>query len=167
MSYWNGTGWVPDPAAHPPEPGRTQRAGDWLATLLMVLLMPAMLLVMAGGVLAVKPDSTGHQEYSLGHSGFRVWAEPYAYADFVVTRSRVDNTEVWVKAHCVDANGVQAIPGADPYGYVWWDAANPSVGWATLDSVVNGTTCDVWLTRSFDSPDAAPGWPETHLNINW
>jgi len=167
MSFWNGTRWVADGPR--PKPDRGRRAADWFATLLMIALVPALLVALAGGVLAAKPgtDSTGRQEYSLTYSGFRVWGEPYAYADFSVTRSRVDNTDVWVKAHCVDANGAQAIPGADPYGYVWWDANNPSVGWATLDSVMNGTTCEVWLTRSFSAPDAAPGWPETYLNVSW
>jgi hypothetical protein len=111
--------------------------------------------------------AAGRQTYTLAYSGFRVWQEPYAYADFSLTRSKVDNTDVWVKAHCVDASGAQAIPGADPYGYVQWDSSNPLVGWATLDSVKNGTTCDVWVTRSFNSADTAPGWPETYLTVGW
>jgi len=112
-------------------------------------------------------QAAGKQSYSLNYTGFRVWQEPYALADFSVTRSKSDGTDVWVKAHCVDGNGAQAIPGADPYGKVTWDAANPLQGYAILDSVKNGTTCEVWLTRSFKTTDAAPGWPESYLTISW
>jgi len=169
MAFWDGKRWIADEPARPAKPDRSTRATNWIATLLMIALVPALLVLMAGGALAVKPgtDSTGRQVYTLTYGGFRVWMEPYAYADFSVTRSKVDNTDVWVKAHCVDASGGQAIPGADPYGYVWWDPANPLVGWATLDSVMNGTTCEVWLTRSFTDADANPGWPETYLNVSW
>jgi hypothetical protein len=110
----------------------------------------------------------GKQTYELAYGGFRVWNEPYALADFTVTRSRLDTVDVWVKAHCVDASGAQAIPGADPYGHVKWNATNPLVGHATLDSVKKGSTCEVWLTKAWrQSTDAAPGWPETYLVVDW
>jgi hypothetical protein len=111
--------------------------------------------------------AAGRQTYTLTYAGFRVWQEPYAYADFAVTRSKVDGTDVWVKARCVDATGAQAIAGADQYAYVKWDSADPLVGHAAMDSVKNGTTCDTWLTRSFKSTEAAPGWPELYLDVNW
>jgi hypothetical protein len=111
--------------------------------------------------------AAGRQTYTLTHGGFRVWQEPYAYADFSLTRSKVDNTDVWVKARCVDESGAQAIPGADPYGYVRWDSSNPLIGLATLDSVKNGTSCTVWVTRSLKSSVPAPGWPATYLDVIW
>lgn len=176
MTFWDGTRWVPDaPRARSTPAAPMWRAAAALTEALLIAILIAGLLV------AMSPSSNaarfaagtgtaaaaGKQTYTLAYAGFRVWQEPYAFADFSVTRSKVDGTDVWVKADCVDATGAQAIPGANPYGYVTWDAASPLVGRATLDSVKNGTTCEVWLTRSIKSTGPAPGWPETYLTASW
>ena len=56
MSFWNGTRWVPDEPAHP-LPRRSKRAADWIATLLMIVLVPALLIAMASAALGAKPGS--------------------------------------------------------------------------------------------------------------
>jgi len=57
MSYWNGTRWIPDAPQRPPKARRAQRAADWLATLLMLVLMPALVVAMASAVAAGKPGT--------------------------------------------------------------------------------------------------------------
>ena len=56
MSYWNGTHWIPDAPAHP-QPRRSRRVTDWIATLLMLVLVPALLIVAAGAVVGAKPGT--------------------------------------------------------------------------------------------------------------
>ena len=56
MSFWNGTRWIADEPARE-GPRRKKRAADWIATILMVALVPALLIVMASAALGAKPDS--------------------------------------------------------------------------------------------------------------
>jgi hypothetical protein len=177
MTYWDGTRWVPE---HAPPPSRSSPivrhvAGALTEALLIALIGMALLLAMTPSSDAARSAAgageaaaAGKQVYTLSFDGFRVWQDPYAFADFTVTRAKVDGTDVWVKASCVDATGAQAIPGADPLRVVTWDVTNPLVGYAALDSVMSGTSCNVWLTRSpKQSTGPAPGWPELQLEVSW
>jgi hypothetical protein len=164
MTFWDGTRWLPEPsAAEPSPPSKIHR-------LLGAGVEASLITILVFGLIAttVFAGQGGKQTYGLNHDGFEVWGEPYAFADFTVTRSKVDGTDVWVKADCVDSSGAQAIPGADPLRLVAWDTANPLVGHAALDSVMDGTTCEAWLTKSpRQSTGPAPGWPGTWFEVAW
>ena len=177
MSFWDGERWVPDQAPSPSRAGALTRhvAGSLLEAALITFIIAALLVALApssktarlaGGVGTA--DAAGKQVYGLSFDYYQVWQEPYAFADFTVTRSKVDGTDVWVKANCVDGSGAQAIPGADPLRLVTWDENDPLVGTAAVDSVMNGSTCLVWLTRSpKQSTGPAPGWPSLELDVSW
>ncbi|MGH2488270.1 MAG: hypothetical protein ACRDFR_01450 [Candidatus Limnocylindria bacterium] len=57
MAYWDGQRWIAD---GPPRrrPDRGAQVTNWLATLLMLLLIPALLIVSAGAVAGAKPTSS-------------------------------------------------------------------------------------------------------------
>ena len=163
MTFWDGHRWLPEPSATDAPQGKVRRLfGAGVEASLITILVFGLIAT------SVFAGQGGRQAYGLADDGFRVWGDPYAFADFTVSRSKVDGTEVWVKADCVDADGNQAIPGADPLRLVTWDSADPLVGYAAVDSVMNGTTCEVWLTKSpKQSTGPAPGWPETYVDVSW
>jgi hypothetical protein len=53
MLYWNGTHWVSENRT--PAPRLESRSADWLATLLMLAMIPALVIVMATATFAAKP----------------------------------------------------------------------------------------------------------------
>lgn len=175
MAYWDGRKWAPEASTGAVTLSRGHRLlGSVTEALLVAAIIGVVVMVgspvygparFAAGTGAAA--AAGKQVYTLVSAGARVWQEPYAYADFVITRAKADQTDAWVKAHCVDSTGAQAIPGADPYGYVRWDVANPLMGRATLDSVKNGSRCQVWLSRSIRSSGGTAGWPEIDVAMEW
>jgi hypothetical protein len=176
MTFWDGTRWVPEPT----EALGVRRSRYWhgpaiiaeagvLAAILAILLfalaprLDAVRSVTGAGSAA----AAGKQAYTLSYAGFDVWGDPFAFAEFSVTRTKVDTTSVWVMANCFDASGAKAVDGTQPYARVFWSQANPLSGTARVDSVKRGSTCAVWLARSYKSSEPAPGWPETHLDVDW
>ena len=54
MAYWNGTRWI-DESPRASRPRRRSRTVDWVATILMFVLVPALMFAMAAGVAAKRP----------------------------------------------------------------------------------------------------------------
>jgi hypothetical protein len=162
MTFWDGSRWTRELSTPAPEASRSRRVIAAVAEGGLISLFVSALLVTS-----IFAAQSGRQTFTLTYNGFHVWQEPYALADFTVTRTKSDGTVVWVKARCVDDWGAQAIPGADPYALVTWDSGDGLVGHAALDSVRNGTSCDVWLTKSIKSTGPAPGYPATYLDVTW
>ena len=112
MSYWNGTRWIPDAPRRGSEPAHTSRAADRIATLLMVMLVPALLVVMTGSVVAGKPGSItvpdgvygGTTVASVNPGGSGVW---------VFGSCSQNGTVVWTQYSRPDANN-QAVLGLGP-----------------------------------------------------
>ena len=176
MTFWDGTRWVPEST----EAQAVRRSLHWhgpaiIAEAAVVAAIIAILLyALAPRFDAARQASgvgtaaaAGKQAYTLSYAGFDVWGDPFAIAEFSVTRTKVDTTSVWVMANCFDASGAQAVDGTQPYARVFWSEANPLSGTARVDSVKNGSTCEVWLARSYKSTEPAPGWPETYLEVDW
>jgi hypothetical protein len=154
----------------------TRHAGEVAAQAVLIAAIVAIVGLVLSGVYGPARFITGtggvdaggvRQSYAMEFNGFQAWHEPYAFADFDVTRAKADRTQVWVKLHCVDASGKQAIPGADPYAPVRWSDGDPLQGTAAVDSVMNGTSCVAWLTKSMKSSGPTSGWPSMDLTVAW
>jgi hypothetical protein len=108
-------------------------------------------------------DASGQRSIEL--DGYRWWQDPYAIANFSLTRLRQDSDDLWVRADCFADDGSNAIAGAQPYGRVKWGSAGSLSGHAALDSVKSGSHCMAWLARSWKSTGPAPNWPSTTFTV--
>ena len=162
MSFWNGTRWIPDAPQRPPKPHGAERVADWLATLLMILLVPALLVVMAGGALAAKPTSS---IWVNEMSGAQAQTTPLTFGDPFTVGYSSKEREPWALAQCYPndtttfsatyADGTiwsevfSVYPGGpSPQAFVLGDSIYPLWSGGGADCVVSLVTFSHDLSRS-------------------
>lgn len=135
MSFWDGTRWIENGPRRHPEPRRTTRAADWVATALMLLLMPALLVMMAGAALAAKPTSA---VWISDGSTARTQPALQFGSPFMVGYSTRER-EPWALAECYP-NGTTTFSNTYADGTIWSEVFSVYTGGPSPQSFVLGAS---------------------------
>jgi len=136
MAYWNGKRWIADEPIRRPDRGRGSPAADWVATLVMMLLVPALLIAMATLSLGAKPTSS---VWINEMSATGLSAAPLQFGDpFTVGYSTKDR-EPWALAQCYPSDTTTfSTTYAD--GTVWSEVFSVYPGGPSPQSFVLGAS---------------------------
>lgn len=128
MAFWNGTRWLADQPARP-QPHRAKQFADWIATLLMIALVPALLIVAAGGVFAAKPTSS-------------VWVDesaPLAFGSPFTVEYSSHEREPWALVQCYP-NGSTTFGSTYADGTIWGQVFSAYPGGPSPQAFVLGAS---------------------------
>lgn len=134
MSAWDGTRWIEDRSQRHPEPRRNARPADWVATALMVLLMPALLLLMASAALGAKPTSS---VWISDESTARV--QPLQFGSSFTVGYSTREREPWALAECYP-NGTTTFRSTYADGSIWSEVFSVYPGGPSPQSFVVGAS---------------------------
>ena len=135
MAFWDGRRWVTEKQA--PLTRRPSRVADRTATILMILLIPAVVVIMAGGVLGAQPNRT---TASCSVDGSVVSASGLPtdqVVNFMVTDA--SGTSGWVLGTTWEGNWAVPVPARD--GWTRYEFASKTWG-------LNGSKYKVFVSCS-------------------
>jgi hypothetical protein len=146
MSLWDGTRWVEDLPEHRSDPQVTSRAADWVGTLLMILLVPALLVVMATAVFGAKPTSSVWiNDASTGRTAAAVQFGS-SFTVGYATRER----EPWALAECYP-NNTTTFSGTYADGTIWSEVFSLYSGGPSPQAFVAGDSIfPLWTAGGAD-----------------
>lgn len=135
MTLWDGTRWIEDRPRRHAEPRRTARPADWVATALMLVLVPALLVVMATAALGAKPTSS---VWINDVSTERTEAALQFGSSFTVGYSTRER-EPWALAECYP-NGTTTFSNTYADGTIWGEVFSVYPGGPSPQSFVVGAS---------------------------